>query len=73
MCEPFVAGFLAYRVAPIRRGHHTFQSLAKRHGNGVAKSYAKVVIIVRRSAPVQYPLVDRGCGDFRQSTFYELA
>jgi hypothetical protein len=26
----------------------------------VAKSYAKVVIIVRRSAPVQYPLVDRG-------------
>ena len=26
----------------------------------MAKSYAKVVIIVRRSAPAQYPVVDRG-------------
>ena len=30
----------------------------------MAKSYAKVVIIVRRSAPVQYPLVDRGYANF---------
>jgi hypothetical protein len=30
----------------------------------VAKSYAKVVIIVRRSAPVQYPVVDRGYTNF---------
>jgi hypothetical protein len=51
MCEPFMAGFPAHRVSPIRRGHQTFQSLAKRRGKGVAKSYAKIVIIVRRFAP----------------------
>jgi hypothetical protein len=73
MCEPFMVGFPAHKVSPIRRGHQTFQSLAKRRGKGVAKSYAKVVIIVRRSAPVQYSLVDRGCADFRERFFYELA
>jgi hypothetical protein len=55
--------------SPIRRGHKTFQSLATRRGKGVAKSYAKVVIIVRRSAPVQYPLGDRGSANFREFTY----
>jgi hypothetical protein len=64
-----MAAFPAQRVSPIRRGHQTFQSLAKRRGKGVAKSYAKVVIIVRRTAPVQYPLVNRGYADFGELPF----
>jgi len=74
MCEPFMANFPAHRVSPICRGHQTFQSLAKRRGKGVAKSYAKVVIIVRRTAPVQYPPGEPGlCGLRRTPTFYEPA
>jgi hypothetical protein len=38
----------------------------------VAKSYAKVVIIVRRSAPVQYPLVDRCYANFVEVRYDEV-
>jgi hypothetical protein len=35
----------------------------------VAKSYAKVVIIVRRSASVQYSVGDRGYANFAEFPF----
>jgi hypothetical protein len=38
----------------------------------VAKSYAKVVIIVRRSAPAQYPVVDRGYANFVELRFHAV-
>jgi hypothetical protein len=41
-------------------------------GKSVAKSYAKVVIIARCSATVQYPLGDRGYATFLELRACEL-